>query len=150
MMSNAATVNGSCHGFEPVNIFELQTATPVIDSGCAQSRLMVSGEDAGFTVRGQVLDYQFRVGKYYLLLANLNSGYDSSIEISLLNSRYELIAEHSLDQLESSMKLLQIDPVTNTSCDILISNGHVYRLHVKRRLISVLLPFLPLLHISRR
>ncbi len=134
----------------PLEIFDLQIEAPVVDCGSTHSQLRVLGKDTDTVIRGQELDYQCQIGKCFLLLTNLNSGYDASIEITLLDSRYTLVSHRTLDQLSSSIRLLEVEAVDRNCCDILLSDGSIYRIFVRHRISTILLPFLPRLRVIRR
>ena len=136
----AWTEGSASQNFVPIDIFDLQVDCSIVDSVCTHSKLFVSGTDTGTEIYGQVLDSQFQIGEYFLLLTNLNTGYDSSVEVTLLNKEYDLIAHQSLDHLPSTVQIHEIEIRSANSCDIFLSDGQTYRIRVKPFFLSVFWP----------
>lgn len=117
---------------EPIQSFSLEKQSGPYESWPKKTRLYFNGADTGTTVSGYVIDGQYKAGACYLLIISYDCLYEESNDFLLLNARFEVVAESSLNPPMYSSYLLNTHwPVSTSAIRLHYYDSEIYELAIE-------------------
>jgi len=114
----------------PIDNFTLQEHTGKYEDRALKSLLYFDGENLNLKVAGFVIEKQFELPNYFLLLINWNCPFEEGCEIAALNKALKMVGSHSFTPYYNTYLLSSINQLSLNHYELVFNESDCFELNI--------------------
>ncbi|WP_462151426.1 hypothetical protein [Pseudoalteromonas xiamenensis] len=112
----------------PIDKFTIQEHEGKYEGRPLKSLLFFNGEELNLKVSGYVIEKQFELPNYFLLLINWDCPFEEGCEVVVLNKKLEIVGNHSFTPFYNSFLLSSINELSLNQYKLVFNESDCFEL----------------------
>lgn len=118
---------------QKIDLFGLEKHNGPYQNWPRQTRLFFNGADTGQMIHGYVIEAQYRFSKGYILITSLDSFFEQSNDIFLLNKKFKILTKMELCLPSASCLLCSHQSISEREIRLQYSDRLIFTLSILKK-----------------